>query len=137
MLVSYFMKHMKYLLLSVFFADMAVTGNTVPFTSVVRMFITHLRFEGIFQLPSITCHVVILDIQYINVHLFTRSTEVTFTVMTVILRGPRTEAAVFNAGLVTDLSDFGLVSDILVSFVKSRNVLLVSALCFFLYCFQR
>ena len=42
------------------------------------------------------------DVQYINVHLFTRSTEATFTVMTVILRGPRTEAAVLNADLVTD-----------------------------------
>ena len=78
-----------------------------------------------------------LDVQYINVHLFTRSTEVTSTVMTVILRGPRTETAVLMLTWELILSDFCLVSDILVSFVKSRNVLLVSALCFFLHCIKR
>ena len=89
-------------MLSVFPADMAVTGYTVPFTSVVRMFSTHLRFEGIFQLPSINCHIVMLNVQYFNMHLFTRSIEVISTVMTVILRGPRTETAVFDADLGTD-----------------------------------
>ena len=66
------------------------------------MFGAHLRSYGELKLSFEHCHFVIFDVQYINVHLFTRSTELTFTVMTVILRGPRTEAAVFDADLITD-----------------------------------
>ena len=66
------------------------------------MFGTHLTSLGTVKLSLVHCHAVTFDVQYINVHFFTRSTKVTFTVMTVILRGPRTEAAVFDADLVTD-----------------------------------
>ena len=82
--------------------DWNITLFTVHFNNLVRMFGTVFMSRDIVKLPSINCHVVIPYVQYINVHLFTKSTEFTFTVMTVILRGPQTEAAVFNVDLGTD-----------------------------------
>ena len=79
--------------------DWKITMYTIHLNKLVRMFRTHLTSKVIVKLPAIDRHAVTFDVQYINVDLFTRFTEVTFTVMTVILRGPRTEAAVFDFDL--------------------------------------
>lgn len=60
---------------------------------------THLTSRGIVKLSSIHCHVVVFGVQYINMYLFTISTEVSFTVMTVILCVAQSEAALLNADL--------------------------------------
>ena len=90
--------------------DWNITLFTKHFNNLVRMIGAIFMSRDIVKLPSVNGHVVILDVQYINVHLFTWSTEASLAVMTVILRGPRTEAAVFDSDLGTD--SVGLHDDV-------------------------
>ena len=78
---------------------------TIHFNNMVGMFGTHFTSKWKFKLLCVNCHVVIFDIPYFNRSFFTRSTEASLTVMTVILRAPHTEAAMRNADLVTDCTD--------------------------------